>query len=339
MRLASPYALVLLLVVPLLLYLRQRQHHTTAVRYSSVQALVSLPPSLRMRCLWLLPALRGLALVLCIVALARPQKGLVATKIYSEGIAIVMVVDISGSMAALDLPVDGRQGSRLDAVKDTFRHFVQGGKQLPGREGDLIGMVAFARYPDSVCPLTFDHDTLVSLLDQVEIVTAREEDGTAIGEALALAIERLKGTTAKSRVIILLTDGVNNAGETEPMQAAEIAKALGIKIYSIGAGTRGMAMMPVRTPSGQTMLQRVPVSIDEKMLTEIATLTDGRYFRATDAAALQAVYAEIDRLEKTTNVAEHYQQYAELFPLLLFPGLGCLLLEVVLANTYFRKVP
>jgi Ca-activated chloride channel family protein len=339
MRLASPYALILLLFVPVLLYLRQQQQYTVALRYSSIADLAALAPSLASRWRWVLPCLRALALVLCILALARPQRGIEAITISSEGIAILMAVDISGSMAALDLQVDGRQSSRLDAVKQTFRTFVEGGKHLPGRAGDLVGMVTFARYPDSICPLTLDHDTLLSLLEQVEIVTVPEEDGTAIGEGMALGVERLKDSTAESRVMIVLTDGVNNAGDTEPLQAAQIAKALGIKIYTIGAGTRGMAMMPVRGPNGQTVLQRMPVDIDERTLTEIATLTGGQYFRATDGAALQAIYAEIDRLEKSTNVTEHYQQYAELFPLIVLPGLGCLVLEMVLTNTRFRKIP
>jgi Ca-activated chloride channel homolog len=339
MRLASPYALLLLLFVPILLYLRRQQRYSVAVRYSSITDLVALSPSLATRLRWVLPGLRTLALVLCILALARPQRGIEAIKVSSEGIAILMVVDISGSMAALDLQVDGRQSSRLDAVKQTFRSFVGGGKNLSGREGDLIGMVTFARYPDSLCPLTLDHDTLLALLDQVDIVTVPEEDGTAIGEGIALGVERLKDSSAKSRVMIVLTDGVNNAGETEPLQAARIAKALGIKIYTIGAGTRGVAMTPVRSPSGQMVLQRTPVDIDERTLTDIATLTGGQYFRATDGATLQAIYAEIDRLEKTTNVTEHYQQYAERFPLFLIPALGCLVLEMVLVNTRFRKIP
>jgi Ca-activated chloride channel family protein len=339
MRLASPYALLLLLCVPVLLYLWPRQRSSVAVRYSSIADLVVLSPSLATRLRWVLPGLRTLALLLCILALARPQRGIEAIKVFSEGIAILMVVDISGSMAALDLQVDGRQSSRLDAVKQTFRNFVGGSKNLSGREGDLIGMVTFARYPDSLCPLTLDHDTLLALLDQVDIVSVPEEDGTAIGEAMALGIERLKDSTAKSRIMIVLTDGVNNAGETEPLQAAQIAKAFGIKIYTIGAGTRGVAMIPVRSPTGQMVLQRMPVDIDERLLSDVATLTGGQYFRATDGATLQAIYAEIDRLEKTTNVTEHYQQYAELFPWLLMPALGCLVLEMVLVNTRFRKIP
>lgn len=340
MRLASPYALVLLLLVPVLLYLRQRQPATVAVQYSSLADMTTLPVSLATRLRWIIPTLRALVLVLGILALARPQRGLEVVKTTSEGLAILMAVDISGSMAALDLQVGGRQSSRLDAVKQTFRQFIAGGGQgLSGREGDAIGMVTFARYPDGLCPLTLDHDTLLALLEQVAIVSIPEEDGTAIGEAIALGVERLKDSTAKSRVLIVLTDGINNAGDTTPMQAAQIAKALEIKIYTIGAGSRGLAMIPVRGPGGQMVLRQMAVEIDERLLTEVATLTGGQYFRATDGATLQAIYAEIDRLEKTTNVTEHYQQYAELFAWLLLPALGCLLLEVVLVTTRFRTVP
>jgi Ca-activated chloride channel family protein len=239
MRLASPYALILLFFVPVLLYLCQQQWYSVAVRYSAIADLVALSPSLATLALGApLPADPGTGAV---------HPGSVPSTAWhrgyedpSEGIAILMAVDISGSMAALDLQVDGHQSSRLDAVKQTFRGFVGGGKNLSGRDGDLIGMVTFARYPDSLCPLTLDHDTLLSLLDQVDIVSVPEEDGTAIGEAMALGVERLKDSTAKSRIMIVLTDGVNNAGETEPLQAAQIAKALGIKIYTIGAGTRGV---------------------------------------------------------------------------------------------------
>jgi Ca-activated chloride channel family protein len=339
MRLANPAVLLLLLLIPLLLYVRRRRQRPAAIVYPAIQELRALQPSVMT---WLrrgLPLLRALVLILCMVALARPQKGLEATKVYSEGIAIVMVVDISGSMAALDLQLDGQPSNRLQVVKQTFRHFVQGKKHLAGRHGDLIGMVTFARYADSLSPLTLDHDTLLALLDQVEIVTLPEEDGTAIGEAVALGVERLRHSTATSRVMILLTDGSNNAGATEPVQAAEIAKALGIKIYTIGTGSRGVAPVPVRTRDGQMVLRQMQVFIDERTLSEIATMTAGKYFRATDSEALEAIYAEIDRLEKTANVAEQYQDYAEYFPLFVLPGLALLLLEVVLINTRLRTIP
>ncbi|MGQ4808994.1 hypothetical protein NKDENANG_02389 [Candidatus Entotheonellaceae bacterium PAL068K] len=339
MRLANPLLLLLLLLVPLLFFPGRRRPRLAAISYSSVQELKRLPPSFMTHVHRALPLLRALVLSLGIVALARPQQGLEATKVYSEGIAIVMVLDISSSMAALDLQLDGRQSNRLDVVKHSFRTFIQGGAPFTGRDGDLIGMVTFARYADSIAPLTLDHDTLLTLLDQIHIVTLPEEDGTAIGEAMALGVERLRNHTATSKVMILLTDGANNAGETAPEQAAQIAKALGITVYTIGAGTRGVAPVPARTRDGRMVLRNMQVSIDERTLKEIATITGGRYFRATDRAGLEAIYTEIDRLEKTANVAEQYQQYAERFALVLLPGFGLLLLEMVLINTRFRTLP
>jgi Ca-activated chloride channel family protein len=339
MRFAQPLLLLLLLLLPVLYFIRRRQPPAT-LAYSSLHDLAAVPPSVMARLRRLLfPGLRLLGLLLVIVALARPQQGLEAIEVSTQGIAIVMVVDISGSMAALDLQLDGQQANRLQVVKHSFRTFVEGNGALSGRDHDLIGMVTFARYADAICPLTLDHRTLLDLLEQVQIVTQPEEDGTAIGEAIALGVDRLRSSPATSRVMIVLTDGTNNAGETTPLQAAEIAKALGIKIYTIGTGTRGTALVPVRTRSGQTVMQRTYVSIDEETLTRIAETTGGRYFRATDSQALQAIYGEIDRLEKTTTVAQQFQQYAERFPLLLLPGLGLLVLEVVLSSTRFRTVP
>jgi Ca-activated chloride channel family protein len=338
MRLADPYALFLLLLVPLLL-LRQRRRRPAALAYPSLQELAAMPVSWMTALHRALPLLRAFVLVLCIVALARPQQGLKTTKVYSEGIAMIMVVDISSSMSALDLQLDGQQRNRLDVVKHTFRNFVQGNRHLAGRDNDLIGMVTFARYADSICPLTLDHTTLLSLLDQTEIVSLREEDGTAIGEAIALGVERLQHTTAKNRVMILLTDGANNAGETEPLQAARIARSLGIKIYTIGTGSRGIAPVPVQTRDGHVVLRQMRVFIDEHTLKKIAEITGGEYFRATDSNALEAIYEEIDRLEKTTNVAEFYQEYAERFTGFVLAGLLLLLLELLLINTRLRTIP
>jgi Ca-activated chloride channel family protein len=340
MRLASSYALLLLLLVPMLLLLRRWRHRPATIAYSAIQDLVALPPSLMTRLYRALPGLRALVLGLCMVALARPQQGLEATKTYGEGIAMLMVVDVSSSMGALDLQLDGQQSNRLQVVKHTFRAFVRGGDHgLVGRAGDAIGMVTFARYADSICPLTLDHDTLLSFLEHVEMVSIPEEDGTAIGEAIVLGVEHLRTSTAKSRVMFLLTDGANNAGETEPLQAAQIAQSLGVKIYTIGTGTYGIAPVPVRTREGRIVLQSMRVSIDERTLTEVAETTGGRYFRATDGAALQAIYAEIDRLEKTTTATEHLQQYRERFPIVLLPALGLLVLEMVLINTRLRQIP
>lgn len=339
LRLANPYALLLLLALPLLVFLSRRWQRPAVIAYSTIQELVALPPSSLIRLRRALPVLRVLALMLCIVALARPQWGGEATRVHSQGIAIDMVIDVSRSMEALERQPDGRQSNRLELVKQAFRAFVQGSNGLPGRSGDLIGMVTFARYADGVCPLTFDHDLLLALLDQVELITIPEENGTAIGEAMALGVERLRHSTAASRVMILLTDGSNNAGDTEPLQAAQIAKALGIKIYAIGALTGGGAAWSGPAGNRRQMFPAMPALIDERPLREIARLTGGRYFRATDSTGLQATYAEIDRLEKTTTLAEHYQQYVERFPFPILLGLGLLVCEVVLVNTRLRTIP
>jgi Ca-activated chloride channel family protein len=338
-RLAYPYALFGLLFLPLLWALQRRQQ-PSAISFPAIQELAALPPSMMTRLRRRLPWLRVVVVILVVVALARPQQGLQVTKLYSEGIAIAMVVDISGSMRALDLPLNGQQQNRLEVVKHTFRHFVHGGNAgLSGRGGDLIGMVTFARYADSISPLTLDHDTLLALLDQVQIVSLTEEDGTAIGEAIALGIERLRDAKATSKVMILLTDGANNAGATEPIEAAKIAQAMGIKIYTIGTGTRGVAPVPVRTDDGHTVLRHMRVFIDEDTLTNIAKTTGGRYFRATDTSALQEIYGEINRLEKSANVLEYYQEHAERFAWFLLPALGLLLIEMLLMNTRLRTIP
>ncbi len=340
MRLAVPYALLLLPLIPWVVIRARTRQQAAAVAYSVVGELAMVAPSLLMRLHQALPWLRALAMVLVVLALARPQQGLQTTKIYREGIAIVMVVDTSGSMGALDLAIAGQQSNRLQVVKQTFKRFVEGGgRDLRGRDGDMIGMVTFARYADGLCPLTLDHSTLLAFLEQVDLVTIPEEDGTAIGEAIVAGVERLRRSTASSRVMILLTDGENNAGDTEPLQAATIAQALGIKIYTIGAGTRGVAPMPVRRRDGQVVMQQVRVSIDEPMLTKIAETTGGRYFRATDSAALEAIYAEIDRLEKTAVVEERFQQYRERFILFLLPALGLIVGEALLRTTRLRQIP
>ena len=313
MTLGSPLTLLGLLLVPLVLFLSRRRRRPAAIDYSALHDLTTLPRSLATRLREALPLLRALALVFCVAALARPQQGLEATRIYSDGIAIVMVVDISSSMATPDAVFDGEVGSRLALVKQTFRDFVR------GREGDLIGMVTFARYADSVCPLTLDYDTLLSLLAQMDIVPQAEEDGTAIGEAIALGVERLQGSEASSRVMILLTDGTNNAGATPPLQAAQIAKALGVRIHAIGTGNE--------------------YAIDELALLEIAAHTGGQYFHATDDEALHRIYAAIDRLETSATVSEHHRQYVERFAWFLLPALGLLLLEMALVNTRLLSIP
>jgi Ca-activated chloride channel family protein len=340
MRLADPEALLLLLLVPPLLWWIRGGTAPVGVAYPTLGDLAGLRSSWPARLRGALPWLRALVLTLAIVALARPQWGVEATKVLREGIAIDMMVDVSSSMAALDLRIDDRQVNRLDVAKETFRDFVTGdGGALSGRDGDVIGMVTFARYADALSPLTLDHTALLGLLDRVELVQLPEEDGTAIGDGMVLAIERLREAPGASKVMILLTDGSHNAGDAEPTAAAQIARALGIKIYTIGAGTRGIALMPSRNLDGSIDYLPGQVFIDEFTLERIAAMTGGRYFRATDAAALRAIYGEIDRLEKARHVAESYQKFVDAFAPLVTLGLGLLLLEVVLVNTRLRTVP
>ena len=235
-----------------------------------------------------------------------------------------------------------------------------GGEDLGGRPDDLIGMVTFAGYADGQCPLTLDHAYLVSTLSQIEIAGERAEDGTAIGDAIALAVLRLgdldrkrgilEANKIKSKIIILLTDGENNRGEIPPARAAELAEANGITIYTIGAGTTGFAQIPVPGPFGKTVLQRIRVTVDEKTLKQIASTTGGRFWRATDTDSLREVYAEIDALEKTKTEEKRYMQYAEIategldlgwvnVPPILVIVLIAVVLEIVLTNTRFRKIP
>jgi Ca-activated chloride channel homolog len=340
MRLANPEALLLLLLVPPLLWRIRARAAALGMGYPTLGDLAALQPSGRARMRRALPWLRALALSLTVVALARPQWGVEATKVLREGIAIAMVVDVSGSMGALDLQIGDRQVNRLDAVKEAFRDFVSGvGAALPGRDGDVIAMITFARFADVLSRFTLDHEALLGLLERVELVALPEEDGTAIGDAMVLAIERLRAAAGAGKVMILLTDGSHNVGDAEPIDAAQVAGALGIKVYTIGAGTRGIALMPSRNRDGSIDYAPGPVFIDEYTLERIAVLTGGRYFRATDAAALRSIYAEIDRLEKARHVAESYQRYVDVFAPVVAAGLALLLLEVVLVNTRLRMVP
>jgi len=357
---SSRWALVLLVLIPLIwwrIYLRQKP---TAVKFSSTEPLKQLAGSWRVRMRWLLPTLRTLALILLIVALARPRKGNEQTRIPAEGIAIQLIVDRSGSMQAMDFKIAGERVDRLTAVRNVVEDFVIGEEDLPGRPDDLIGMISFAGYADSKCPLTLDHGYLIETLDQTKIVTAREEDGTAIGDAIALGVERLRTLTEqrrirgtckiKSKIIILLTDGENNRGDIDPLQAAEIATTFGIKIYTIGAGTKGFAPVQVTDPFGQKYLQKMQVNIDEDTLRKIADATEGQYFRATDTDSLRNIYAEIDKLEKTKTVEKRYFQYKELAtqaiklgPVQVPPILLCVFIilaaELILGNTWLRRIP
>lgn len=341
MRVVDPEWLILLALLPVLAYALKHLRRDRALAYSSVTGLAHLSRnSVRVRWHRWLPWLRVAAILCCVLALARPQWGIQATKIDREGIAISMVVDISSSMGAEDLMIDETLKNRLSVVKDTFKSFVMGDETaLGGRDGDLISLISFARFSDIRSPGTLDHDALVALLDDIEMVSLPEEDGTAIGDGMVLAIDGLRELAGSSRVMILLTDGSNNAGETSPMQAASVAKALGIKVYAIGAGTRGMAMMPAKKRGGGTELRPTMVFIDDEGLTEIAEFTGGKYFRATDGKALSEIYREIDRLEKGRNVSTSYQEYVEIFMPFAMLAIVLLLLEALLANTWLRTAP
>jgi len=315
----------------------------------------------RVRLRWLLPVLRTLVLVLLIVAVARPRKGNEQTKLPTEGIAIGLLVDRSGSMQAMDFTVDGQKVDRLVAVQNVVRSFVLGDEQLKGRPDDLIGLISFGTYADSKCPLTLDHSYLIEALDRTEIARTEEEGQTAIGDALALAVEQMRNLDrsrrlqqarpVRSRILILLTDGQNNAGDIEPLKAAEIAKTFNIKIYTIGAGTHGMAPVPFQDPfSGRRIYRPMQVDIDEDTLRKIADATGGKYYRATDTDSLRSVYSEIDQLEKTQTTERRFLQYRELatewthwgrftLPPLLLLTFALLAAELILRHTWLRRLP
>ena len=314
----SPWYLLLLLAVPFLAWRLLAKRTRRGVRFSSIGLAQQMTPTLRQRLTWLPAALTLAAIVCLIVAVARPREGRQQTVSDSEGIAIEMVIDRSGSMQAMDFQIDGEHVDRLTAIKNVAGKFVGGGDELDGRFNDLVGLITFAGYADGETPPTLDHAFLTSQLANTQIVTARSEDGTAIGDAISLAVEKLNALDerqkekVKSKVVILLTDGENNAGSLEPVQAAELAQTMGIKVYTIGVGTKGQAPVPVTDAFGRKTIQWMPVNIDEATLTKVADITGGKYFRATDTDSLEKIYAEIDAMEKTKVEAQHFVDYREL---------------------------
>jgi len=331
-RLASPAMLVwLLLVIVTVAWGRRRRRGTPAIRFPSLAVLRAASPGDAARRRLVLQGLRLGALALLALALARPQLGSVETRVHREGVDIVLAVDVSGSMLAEDFTLEGRRANRLDAVKAVVRDFVR------GRPDDRIGLVLFAARPYTQAPLTLDHGWLLQHLERARV--GMIEDGTAVGSALATATNRLRASTAPSRFVVLLTDGVSNAGTITPQTAAEAAAALGIKVYTVGAGSEGMAPYPVKDFFGNTVYRPVPVEIDEKTLRAVAERTGGRYFRATDTTALRAIYAEIDRAEKAPVETPQLEEWREAYPWLVWPALLLLLSEVVLARTALRVLP
>jgi Ca-activated chloride channel family protein len=326
------FLLVGLLAIPVYLLASRLP---SAVTFSSLSLVEGAPRSLRMRMARLPAALLALAVLALAVALAGPRTGDASSKVYREGIAIAMVVDRSGSMQARDFVEGDASASRLDVVKKVFHDFVE----KPSRSDDLIGLVTFARYADGACPLTSDHGNLLNILEQQEIVTERSEDGTAVGEGLALAVERLRHQEVRSKVAILLTDGVSNAGDITPLQAAELAQQHGIKVYTIGAGRTGWAPVPVRMPNGSIALRRAYVEMDEETLQDLAEHTGGRYFHAADADALADVIEEIDQLERSEIVEVRYLEYEPHYASFVGLAIVCMLASSLLSGTWLRRLP
>ena len=328
MRFASPYYLWLLtLLVPMIgYYVWRTLQGGAAIRISSVAGVVRAPKTVRYYLRHLPFALRAAAFALLVVALARPQDVEQNVRTNTEGIDIMLAIDVSGSMLARDFKPD-----RITAAKEVAGSFIA------HRYGDRIGLVAFAGEAFTQSPLTTDQSTLQTLLARIR--SGLIEDGTAIGNGLATAINRLRESEAKSKVIILLTDGVNNRGEIAPLTAAEIAKAQGIRVYTIGVGTEGMAPYPAIDMFGNITFVNQKVEIDEKTLTAISDMTGGKYFRATDKAKLKAIYDEINQLEKSKVEVTEHVSYHELYLAWVLAALGLLLAEFLLANLVLKRIP
>lgn len=316
-----------------LLEIRGRRSRVPAVRYSSLERLRGLRRSWVVRLRPAVRALRVLVLVLLALALARPQIGHSETVVRTDGIDIVLALDASGSMQALDLDADRpirERRNRLEVAKTVVESFVQ------GRPNDRIGLVVFGEMAFTQCPLTLDHGVLATFLDRVELGIAG--DATAIGSALGVAVKRLEDSTAKSKVVVLLTDGRSNAGVIAPLRAAELAKAREVKVYTVAVGTRGKAPFVVESLLGPQVVYQ-DVEIDEDVLREMAELTGGEAFRAEDREALEAIYARIDELERSAIEETKYMEYDERFAILVIAAIALLLLELVLLGTRFRRAP
>ncbi|MBI4428117.1 MAG: VWA domain-containing protein [Ignavibacteriales bacterium] len=326
-RFANPEFLWLLAALPLLAFAfwQRRKRMVSEVQFSSILPFDKAPRSLREKLRYVPPAVRLFALAVLIVALAGPQSVSSRENVTTEGIDIVLVLDVSGSMLAEDF-----SPNRLDAAKQVATEFIE------GRTNDRIGLVIFSGESFTQCPLTTDYLVLKNLLREVK--NGMIVDGTAIGLALANGVNRLKESKAKSKVMILLTDGVNNRGEIDPLTAGKIAVTYNVRVYTVGVGAQGQAPYPFKTPFG-IRRQMVPVDLDEKTLTAIAEMTGGKYYRATDNRKLKAIYKEIDQLECTKIEVTAYKRYKDLFPTWLSVGLFLLVCEVGLASTVLRKIP
>ncbi len=326
MQFRHPLFFLLFLALPVVFYFASKRR-SLPLKFSALPRLAGQAPSWRILGFKLLPFMRLLMLSLMIVALARPQRVTAEREYQTKGVDIMISLDISGSMFAEDFKPE----NRLVVAKQEAAKFIQ------GRENDRIGLVVFARKAYTQCPLTLDYQILVKLLNEVQI--GMISDGTAIGMGLATGVNRLRGSTAKSKVVILITDGSNNAGNIDPITAAELAKAFGIKVYSILVGKGGLVPFPVQDPLFGKRYVQANVEIDEMTMRRIADITGGQFFWARDPQGLADIYKTIDQLEKTEVKVKEYRSYDELFHLLLWPALLLLLLEIVAGRTVFLKVP
>ena len=321
----------LLTLLPLALLWRGRRGAVAAVQYSNVSLARQVARQTRSRAghwVWLLPVLAG---ALMVVGLARPQFSHGSADVQASGINIMLALDVSGSMQALDFKVNDQPVNRIEVVKSVVSKFID------ARPNDRIGIVAFAGLPYLVSPLTLDHDWLQQNLGRVQV--AGVEDGTAIGSAIADCVNRLRDTPAKSKIIVLLTDGMNNSGKISPAADAEAATAMGVKVYTIAAGGRGDAPVPVKDDQGNTQIVMAKVDVDEATLQKIAAETGGQFYRATDTDSLKNIYANINGLEKSKETVHHYDHYQDLYALAVIPALLVLGLGVGLEQTRYRRLP
>lgn len=335
---AHPWVLLLLLSLPLLAWLKGRRGRQGAFLYSSVQLVKGIIGITKSSAGSILLKLRWLALALFIIALAQPRFVLSETRVTASGVDIVVALDLSGRMDAEDdgFVLDGQQASRFAIAKDTLKRFID------RRPNDRLGLVIFATHAFVAVPPTLDHDFLLSDLDRINVdMEGFDNRSTAIGSALSTSLNRLRDLKAKSKIVILMTDGENNAGKVPPLTAAEAAKALGIKVYTIGVGTRGTARIWTRQYdfAGRKVYQQIPVDVDEDTLRKIADMTGAKYYRADSSETLKKIYEDIDHLEKTDEEVKKYTQFNELFPWTISAGMFLLLLEAILSHTVWRKLP
>ena len=332
MSFGHPYFLLLLLLLPLVAWLKGKRGEPPAFVYSSVQLVRGILNITPAKSGGFLSALRWLALALLILALAQPRLTRSETKVSASGVDIVVALDMSGSMISEDFEVRGERVNRFSMARAVLKQFID------KRPNDRIGLVVFASQAYISTPLTLDHDFLLQNLERLQIGVI-DENRTAIGSALSTAVNRLREVKSKSKIVILMTDGQNNSGKIAPLTAAEAAEALKVKVYTIGVGLRGMAPMPVFFGGRRVGERMEPVDIDEDTLQKIANRTGGKYYRADNTARFQAIYAEIDKLEKTEKEIKKFALHRELFAWVITPGLTLVLLEILLRHTAWRRLP